>query len=390
MNPRYDAKSDYRLNFLEDIGVAVEDLHRRADHRRGRLHGRLTSAMRSFFALQKSLAPEGPARTLVNSIPAYLAGQLGTFFYKILRWGYYDRRWAGHFLAESGARAVCFDHVMPGLYVVRSLLAAAEEMGVPSFSLPHGVHLYTNEAAKPKATGARRAAKFNAFDHIIVPNALRRDVLVESGVSPGKVSVLGSARYCPEWLARNEKILPRQITPAKAAGDRLKVVFLPSKPQCRVDLARLKTTCEALAGMADADVMVKPHTRAGGEKYLFTGNRLTDASHILTAELCDWADVALVVGSSVITEPLMQKKPVLYLKYLHANTTLFEELGACWKIEDEKELENALNSLREDRARTPYGADAVAEYINEVVYGGPAGEDVLGHYETFITGHAAK
>jgi hypothetical protein len=390
MNPRYDPEGDYRLNFLKEIGVTVEDLYRCFDRHRGRLHGWLASAMRTFFACRRSLDSAVRTGAPARRISAYLAGQFATLFYKLLRRGYYDRRWAKRFLAESGARAVCFDHVMPGLYVVRSLLKAAAEMGIPSFSLPHGVHLYTNEAAKPKATGARRAAKFNAFDHIIVPNALRRDVLVESGVSPGKISVLGSARYCAEWLARNEKILPRQITPAKAAGDRLKVVFLPSKPQCRVDLARLKTTCETLAGMADADVMVKPHTRAGGEKYLFTGNRLTDASHILTAELCDWADVALVVGSSVITEPLMRKKPVLYLKYLHANTTLFEELGACWKIEDENELEKALTSLKKDRTRTPYTADAVAQYIEEVVYGGTAEEDVLGNYETFITGHAAK
>jgi hypothetical protein len=215
-------------------------------------------------------------------------------------------------------------------------------------------------------------------------------VLVESGVSPGKISVLGSARYCAEWLSQNQNILPRKLAPPSEGSNSLKVVFLPSKPQCQVDLARLKTTCETLAGLADAEIMVKPHTRAGGEKHLFEGNKLTDASHILTAELCEWADVALVVGSSVITEPLMRKKPVLYLKYLHTNTTLFEELGACWTIRDERELVNALMSLQRDRAATPYPADAVERYIKEVVYGGGVEKDILGRYASFITAHAAK
>jgi len=358
--------------------------------RRGRLHDAMQAAMQSSFSWQGSLDAASRRPSFAGRSCAYLAGQFGTLCYRLLRRGYYGRRWARDVLQSSGARAVCFDHVMPGLYVVRSLLEAAREMSVPSFSLPHGVHLYTNEAAKPKATEARRAAKFNAFDYIIVPNALRRDVLVQSGVSAEKIFVLGSARYCGEWLAQNEKIIPRRIAPQAGGEGRLKVVFLPSKPQCRVDLARLKTTCDALGAMKHVEVMVKPHTRAGGEKYLFDGNSLTDASPILTAELCEWADVSLVVGSSVVTEPLMRKKPVLYLKYLHANTTLFENLGACWTIRDENELADALASLQEDKAGIPYKADAVREYVREVVYGGGAERDVLGRYERFITARAAS
>ncbi|GAG17863.1 unnamed protein product, partial [marine sediment metagenome] len=255
----------------------------------------------------------------------YLTGQAGTMFYKLLRFGYYDLRWARSILEKSGARAICFDHIMPGLYVVGNLLKAAQEMSIPSFSLPHGVLLYTNEATKPKATDARRLAKFNRFGYIIVPNRLRKDLLVRSGVSAEKIFVLGCARYSAEWLEQNKKIIPRRIEATANSKNRLKVVFMPSKPQCHADLGRLSITCNLLAGMKNIDVMIKPHTRAGGEKHLFEGNNLLDASHILTAELCEWADVSIVVGSSVITEALMKKKPALYLKYLHANTTLFEE-----------------------------------------------------------------
>ena len=38
----------------------------------------------------------------------------------------------------------------------------------------------------------------------------------------------------------------------------------------------------------------------------------------------------------------MRGKPALYLKYLHDNTTLFEELGACWTIMMKHELKHAL------------------------------------------------
>jgi hypothetical protein len=390
MNPRFDYPNDYRLRFLRDLGVPVDDLYRQADHRRGWLHGVLKSAMRRSFARQLEFGINYQGFSFIKRLPGYLASQVGILFYKLLRLGFYDIRWARSFLQTSGARAVLFDHVMPGLYVVESLLRAAREMSIPSFALPHGVHLYTNEATKPKSTDARRTAKFNEFDFIIVPNRLRKEILVKSGVSEGKIFVLGSARYCHEWIVQNKKIMPRKISPTDRHSNRLKVVFLPSKPQCQVDLTRLRTTCDILAGLQHIDIRVKPHTRAGGEKHLFDGTGLVDASHLLTAELCEWADVALVVGSSVITETLMLNKPALYLKYLHANTTLFEELGACWTIHNENELINALKSLQKNKATLPYEEAGVLDYIREVVNGGKVDSRVLENYGNFIVTHARQ
>ena len=86
----------------------------------------------------------------------------------------------------------------------------------------------------------------------------------------------------------------------------------------------------------------------------------------------------------------MRKKPALYLKYLHANTTLFEELGACWTIHDENELKNALTSLQKNKTDMPYEEARVLDYVKQVVYGGRAEKDVLGNYENFIVAHARK
>lgn len=390
MNPRYDYGSDYRLLFLKNQGVVFDDLHNQFDRHRGMLHELLNRLVVKSYAGQRRVVAEWQDPPFYKKLFGHLAGQFGLLSYKLLRFGYYDLRWARSVLEKSGARAICFDHIMPGLYVVGNLLKAAQEMSIPSFSLPHGVLLYTNEATKPKATDARRLAKFNGFDYIIVPNRLRKDLLVRSGISVEKIFVLGCARYSEEWLEQNKKIIPRRIDPDKQDQRKLKVVFMPSKPQCQVDLDRLNATCNILAGIEDIDVMVKPHTRAGGEQHLFEGNSLLDASHILTAELCEWADVSIVVGSSVITEALMGKKPALYLKYLHANTTLFEELGACWTIHDENELKNALISLQKNKTGVPYEEAGVLNYITEVVYGGRTEKDVLGNYENFIVARARK
>jgi UDP-N-acetylglucosamine:LPS N-acetylglucosamine transferase len=122
----------------------------------------------------------------------------------------------------------------------------------------------------------------------------------------------------------------------------------------------------------------------------FDNYPLPDVSHMLTSDLLGWADVLLVVGSSVMTEALMRGKPVLYLKYLHDNTTLFEELGACWIINNELELKKALVSLQAQKVGVPYSEKNITAFLAAVVYGGDSSRDVLGAYEQFIVNCASK
>jgi len=97
-----------------------------------------------------------------------------------------------------------------------------------------------------------------------------------------------------------------------------------------------------------------------------------------------WADVMLVIGSSILIEALTLAKPVLYLKYLHANTTQYEEMGACWMIQDEDELKKALMSLLDNPGSIPYAGENVDQFLSEIIYGGHRHRDVLKDYEQFI------
>jgi hypothetical protein len=209
--------------------------------------------------------------------------------------------------------------------------------------------------------------------------------LVRSGIAREKVIALGSARFCDEWIAQNREVMPRMIESTNKDSESLRVVFMPSKPRCRVDVERMHSTIDLLASLSEIEAVVKPHTRIGREAHLFDNMQLPNVSHVLTSELCEWADVFLVIGSSVITEALMLGKPVLYLKYLHANTMFFEECGACWTIHDEAALKDVLESLRIKRMDVPYADENVNRYLSEVVYGGRNEKDVLKNYVEFIT-----
>jgi hypothetical protein len=385
INPKYDVETDYRLNFLKEQGVIVDSIYNAFDQELNSVHHTMRNLFLSFSVdrkkpnarYQEKLGPREPIQITSDMIRRIL--------YELTRIGFYQTNWAHHVLEQSEARALCFDHIIPNRYVVNVLLRAAKERSIPTVALPHGVYLYTNKFNKAGSSSRQRFYKFNRFDYVIVQNHLRKDVLVDSGISKEKIVVLGSSRFCGEWIAQNKKIFPRIIESSSGAPDRLKVVFMASKPRCRVDVEKMNNTIDLLASLREINAVVKPHTRTGKESHLFANMRLPNVSHVLTPELCEWADVVLVIGSSVITEALMQGKPVLYLKYLHTNTMLFEELGACWTIHNEVELEEALESLRKQSMSVPYGDENVNRFLSEVVYGGQNNRDVLGDYVKFIT-----
>ena len=385
INPRYDIQKDYRLRFLQDQGATVESIYNTYDQDLNVLHRTMCSLFMRFFANANKFNAYNEEKPLLR----LRAGQLtfniiGSMLYHLTKIVFYNTKWACHFIKQKEAQVLCFDHVMPKQHVVASLLKAAEKMSIPTIALPHGIYLYTNEFTKPSSSALQRFYKFNRFDYIIVQNQLRKDVLVRSGIAEEKICVLGSARFCKEWIAQNNKILPRVIEPNGIGAGKLKVVFLPSKPRCRVDVGRMNQTIKLLASLSEIEAVVKPHTRISREAWLFDSMPLANVSRVHTPELFEWADVVLIIGSSVITEALMQNKPVLYLKYLHANTMLFEESGACWTIHNESELEQALHSLQETEMKVPYSAENVNSYLSEVVYGGTSERDVLRDYVQFI------
>jgi hypothetical protein len=117
---------------------------------------------------------------------------------------------------------------------------------------------------------------------------------------------------------------------------------------------------------------------------MYANLALANVAEVSSVELCEWADVILVIASSIIIEALIRRKPVLYLQYLHENTTEYEKMGACWTIRSEEELQDALLSLRDGQTDMPYTEENVGRWIAEIAYGGLSQRDVLHDYEQFI------
>jgi len=393
INPEYDIQNDYRLNFLRDNGVRVDYIYNELAKDLGIFHRIMRFLYQTTYDLQKRIVVDSRFSSRLQGL-AHIAAK---FLYHLTRKKYYGLDWARNILERNRAQVLCFDWVTPKRYVVDVLLRAAEEMAVMKLALPHGVYLYTNDLyannlLKIDSTKNRLSEKreqFNRYDYIVVQNRLYQDVMSASGVERQKIIVLGSARYCDEWMMQHKKILPRVMKSADEDTGSLKVVFMTTRSRYRIKVERMIRTFDMLSKMKGVDIRVKPHTRtnqynANKDVGMFTGLPFPNAAAVSSVELCEWADVILVVGSSIIIEALKLHKPVLYLKFLHENITEYEKFGACWIIHNETELQEALMSLKKTKTKVPYRNEDVNKWLSEIIYGGRDKRDVLADYEALI------
>ena len=386
INPKYDIQSDYRLRFLQKQGVKIDLMYNNFNQQFGLLHQIMRSLFQKCYEIEKRLDSKDESKSsILSTVLKDFVQKAGKRIYSLTRRKFYDANWARDFLKQSGAKVLCFDWIRPHKHVVDVLLKVANEMSIPTLSLPHGVFLYTNDFIKIGSRGEIIYEKYHRYDYVVVQNNLFKEVISKDGIGRDKIHVLGSARYCNEWMEQNRKIIPRKMSPKHNNTGKLKVVFMTTRPQYRIDIKRMVETFDLLSDFGGIEAVIKPHTRTGSEAKIYDRVPLSDVSELSSVELCEWADVVIVIASSIIIEALARNKPALYLKYLHENITEYEELGACWIIHDENELKDALLFLQENRTKLPYADENVNRFFSEIIYGGRDERDVLKDYEEFIT-----
>jgi hypothetical protein len=211
---------------------------------------------------------------------------------------------------------------------VQTTVAAARERVLGAVSLPHGDSPHSNFLVRVEELSMEPRMKFapaEMFDRIVVPNELCA-TRFRPFVKEGSVAVLGSPRYCDEWLARLERLLPP--SPLAANPDKLKLVMFLRKKDFSVFWDEVGRVIRMLAAFADVELIIKAHTRGGWRQPLSRSaglRRLKNvrfvASEIHSSHLLGWSDAVIDIATSVAFEAVKLNKPVLAADYLHAGSS---------------------------------------------------------------------
>ena len=93
-------------------------------------------------------------------------------------------------------------------------------------------------------------------------------------------------------------------------------------------------------------------------------------------ELSSWADVGIVYGSSIAFQLLQDDVVLIVPKYIHLNTTVFEESSVCVLSNSLDDLINILSHSKED-VYSMINKKNVSNFIKYYVYGGNSSYDKL-------------
>ena len=208
---------------------------------------------------------------------------------------------------------------------VQNVVATAKSMGLKTVSLPHGDSPHANMLVRVEELKLEPHTKFAAasmFDRIVVPNELCA-TRFRPFTDDSAVAVLGSPRYCDEWLAKLETLLPE--SPLQNNPDQFNIVLFLRKRDFSIFWEEVDRVVRLLAAFPEVKLIVKAHTRGGWKQPLSRNRALRQlgnvefvASKVHSAHLLSWADVVIDIATSVAFEAVKIGKPVLAADYLHA------------------------------------------------------------------------
>ena len=301
----------------------------------------------------------------------------------------FNERWARAFLKEVKAASLVFDYIHANIHVAGALITAAQKLGIPLISLPHGTSLFWGRPLEGPSDDHARVIN-SGVEYFVAHHHRDADVLVGYGFDAKKLRVLGSARYCQEWEEVLHRIVPAEPIPgSNNPRNKLRVVYMERGADRHGAYKHLVwETLERIAGLDFVDFIIKPPTRTDRLHFTRLPESVVIADAINSVNLCRWADVVVGTVTSILLEVFWQRKILLYPKYFHDDYMWFEKMGASWTAHSPEELERALRQLKVDPSYRPYPQSAVDDFFAQTIYAGESDHDVLGRYSDFIAGTA--
>lgn len=379
-NPKF--RNDYRIQYLSKL----ENV--RAAHIRELLPGVEYAGWRLQTLLLK--------RSLRRSMLGPLAAALSRIYDADKRerlWRSTAHRVLMHSFINLDKGVVVFDWITRNSPVclewVETVVSMAHTLGFRAVSLPHGDSPHTNQLIRRGEWHLQPDSQYAAgriFDKLVVPNKLCAKRFYPFLPAQSLV-VLGSPRYCDEWLAKLAELLPP--SPLASASNQFKIVMFLRKDDFTIFWEEVGEVVRMIAAFPGIVLVIKPHTRGGRKQALTKDASLQQLPNVSIAEdkihsihLMNWADVIIDLATSVVFEAIKAKKPVLAADYLHAGRSAVAEFMPETELRCRDDVYQKIDEFLADGCDSFYVEEHRLRFIREMIDGPDA--DVLPHYVNLL------
>jgi len=294
-------------------------------------------------------------------------------------------------LDETPPGSVCiFDHTASAF--ARAFAERAHRKGIRCLSVPHGlIVFYELPGGQPIEDAAPPQGEhlFSFYDRVVMPNEFSAAKYERLGLSRKKMAVLGSARFCPEWMRVVKELypLPPGLPPKE---EKTNVLFLLEKSENRdaqvSNVSAQMKSIELLEREKEINLAVKLNTRSISrtqKAYLDKTACLKIDETYTTQELIAWADITVGGATSVVFDPLMRGKTVIIMDYVQPVTLVYPEYKAPIVVSAPDELLAAIKGIQAG-APQQYDQQGRQRLLDDFVFAGKHSEGVLATYAAFL------
>ncbi|MEO6823994.1 MAG: hypothetical protein ABI167_04575, partial [Nitrosospira sp.] len=289
--------------------------------------------------------------------------------------------------------AVVFDWITKDSPVsvewVETVVSTARTMGLGTVSLPHGDSPHINQLIRHHEWSLKPDALFSAariFDRLVVPNELCAGRF-RPFLDDQSIAVLGSPRYCDEWLSKLAELSP--ASPLARSGSQLKVVIFLRKSNFTTFWEEVAEVVCMIAAFPKVELVLKPHTRGGWKQSLTKNASLRRLQNVSVADdnvhsihLMRWADVIVDLATSVVFEAVKMKKPVLAADYLHAGRSALAYFMPETELRCRDDVYRKINEFLSNGYDSFYVEEHRQRFIEEMLHAG--GPNVLPRYVALL------
>jgi len=272
---------------------------------------------------------------------------------------------------------------------VEVVITQARNRKLGTVSLPHGDSPHVSQLIRRGEWFLRPDTSFSAagmFDKVVVPNELCSQRF-RTLFSDDQIMVLGSPRYCDEWLTKLAEIIPP--SPLIRSEGQLKIVMFLRKARYTTFWEEVTEIVQLIAAFQSVELIVKPHTRGGWKQSLTKNAALKNLQNVIMADdtlhsvhLLNWADIVIDLATSVVYEAIKAGKPVLSADYLHASRSASAVFMPETELRCRDDVYKMIDSFLTKDANSFYIEAHRQIFMKEMIDVG--GKDVLSRYVALL------
>ena len=272
---------------------------------------------------------------------------------------------------------------------VEIVVSMVHDAGLSIVSLPHGDSPHASQLIRRNELKLGPDHLFSAgrmFDRLVVPNELCAGRF-RPFMDNERIAVLGSPRYCDEWLTKLPTLLPP--TPLTRSDSKLKVLMFLRKSNFTTFWEEVGYVVQLIASFPGVELMIKPHTRGGWQQTLTRDSSLRKLPNVSvagggvhSAHLLEWADVIVDLATSVSFEAVKVGKPVLAADYLIAGRSTVAHYMPETELRCRDDVYEKIDGFLRNGCDSFYIEEHRQRFIDEMLHVG--GPDVLPRFVALL------